>query len=91
MVCSKLAQHKNLGRQMDQPQWRQHHLDYQTKLHYQDLINPSNNCWNEQIITHNFFHIEASRILQIPLDITMNEDTIRWQGTKDGNHIVKSG
>ncbi|KAK2374342.1 Ribonuclease H superfamily protein [Trifolium repens] len=34
---------------------------------------------------------EANQILQIPLTNVLDEDTISWQGTRDGIYTVKSG
>jgi hypothetical protein len=56
-----------------------------------DLINPSNNDWDRQLISQIFFPIEAEKITQIPLLNTMDNDRISWQGTNDGNYTVKSG
>jgi hypothetical protein len=35
--------------------------------------------------------MEANLILQIPLNNYLEDDTICWQGTKNGMYIVKSG
>jgi hypothetical protein len=60
-------------------------------LKVQDLIDPSTQQWNEQIINQTFMPIEANQILQIPLTNVLDEDTISWQGTRDGIYTVKSG
>ncbi|MCI63857.1 hypothetical protein A2U01_0085114, partial [Trifolium medium] len=54
-------------------------------------MDPHNNTWDEDTINQHFYPIEASMICQIPLAHTMEEDTISWQGTHDGNYTVKSG
>ncbi|MCH91756.1 retrotransposon protein putative unclassified, partial [Trifolium medium] len=63
-----------------------------TSLHkVKDLINPQTLQWQEDTINQCFYPIEAAQICQIPLTNTMDEDIISWQGTKDGNYIVKYG
>jgi ribonuclease HI len=60
-------------------------------LKVQDLIDPNTQQWSEQIINQTFMPIEANQILQIPLTNVLDEDTISWQGTRDGIYTVKSG
>ncbi|GAU30599.1 hypothetical protein TSUD_392900 [Trifolium subterraneum] len=57
----------------------------------EDLIDPSSNLWNAQLINQTFLPMEASQILNIPLSAPYDEDLARWQGTKDGNYTVRSG
>jgi hypothetical protein len=56
-----------------------------------DIINPSTNSWDNQIISQTFIPIEAKQIIQTPIPTTMEEDIISWQGTSDGIYTVKSG
>jgi hypothetical protein len=63
-----------------------------TNIHnLKDIINTSSQDWNRQLITRNFFPMEATKILNIPLLNPLEEDQICWQGTTDGNYTVKSG
>jgi hypothetical protein len=63
-----------------------------TSLHnVQDLIDPTTQQWNTQTIQSNFIPVEANLIIQIPLPGGLDEDTVTWQGTKDGNYTVRSG
>jgi hypothetical protein len=56
-----------------------------------ELIDPSLNRWKTQLISQTFWPIETNQILQIPLPSPNIEDTISWQGTKDGTYTVRSG
>ncbi|GAU34369.1 hypothetical protein TSUD_217090 [Trifolium subterraneum] len=59
-----------------------------------DLIDHQNHCWKEQLVNQTFMPYEATQICKIPISTHMTEDTedtICWQGTKDGNYSVKSG
>ncbi|GAU41426.1 hypothetical protein TSUD_26060 [Trifolium subterraneum] len=59
-----------------------------------DLIDHQNHCWKEQLVNQTFIPYEATQICKIPISTHMTEDTedtICWQGTKDGNYSVKSG
>jgi hypothetical protein len=56
-----------------------------------DIINPSSNNWDSQIISQIFIPMEADRITQIPIPNPMEDDIISWQGTNDGTYTVKSG
>jgi hypothetical protein len=56
-----------------------------------DLIDPQTKTWKPNIIQQTFYPYEAAQISQIPLNNTMEEDILRWQGTKDGNYSARSG
>jgi hypothetical protein len=56
-----------------------------------DILNNTNNGWNETLINQLFLPYEAQQILNIPLLDSAHEDTITWDGTPDGNYSVKSG
>jgi hypothetical protein len=56
-----------------------------------DIINTTTHDWDRQLVTQTFIPVEAEKILQIPILTPMEEDQICWQGTTDGNYMVKSG
>jgi hypothetical protein len=55
-----------------------------------ELIDPSTGQWDQDIIQNNFHHIDACRILQIPLNSNGFDDFIAWHGTKSGMFAVRS-
>ena len=55
-----------------------------------ELIDPISGEWDEQLIRENFWHIDAERILQIPLFHAETEDFVAWQLTKNGVFSVWS-
>lgn len=55
-----------------------------------ELIDPISGEWDEQLIRENFWHIDAERILQIPLFHAEIEDFVAWQLTKNGVFSVRS-
>ena len=55
-----------------------------------DLIDPVTGEWDEQLIRDNFWHIDAKRILQIPLHHQVTEDYVAWHLTKTGIFSVRS-
>jgi ribonuclease HI len=74
----------------DKATWTPRHANTNLEK-LQDLINPSSKDWNRQLISQNFYPIEAEAIYQIPLSNPMDEDQICWQRTKDGIYTVRSG
>lgn len=54
-----------------------------------ELIDPSSDEWDEQLIRDNFWHIDAKRILQIPLFHQVTEDFVAWQLTRNGIFSVR--
>jgi hypothetical protein len=46
--------------------------------------------WDHDIIRTNFHHIDASRSMQIPLNINGFDDFLAWHGTRLGTFSVRS-
>ena len=55
-----------------------------------DLVDPTTGEWDVQLIHDNFWPIDASRILQIPLPSQDQPDFIAWQLCKSGCFTVRS-
>lgn len=55
-----------------------------------ELIDPVTSQWDEQLIRDIFYHLDATRILQIPLHFQAFDDFIAWHLTKHGRFTVKS-
>ena len=55
-----------------------------------DLINHVTGEWDEELIRDNFWHIDAERILQIPIYHHETEDFVAWHLTKNGIFSVRS-
>lgn len=47
--------------------------------------------WNEGLIKENFWPVDADLILQIPLSIVNQYDSLVWHFDKNGEYTVKSG
>jgi hypothetical protein len=70
--------------------WSQNRGNIQGNL-VKDLIDPSTNQWNHQLINQTFLPFEANQIFQIPLVDRNSTDELAWAGEKDGRYTVKSG
>jgi hypothetical protein len=55
-----------------------------------ELMDEENGCWDEQLIRHIFWPIDANRILNIPLATGMMEDFVSWHYNKTGIFSVKT-
>ena len=55
-----------------------------------ELIDPITSQWDEQLIRDIFYPVDATRILQIPLNFQAFDDFIAWHLTKHGRFTVKS-
>ena len=55
-----------------------------------ELIDPITGEWDEMLIRENFWHIDAERILQIPLFHVETEDYVAWHLTRSGVFSVRS-
>jgi ribonuclease HI len=55
-----------------------------------DLINPITGSWDEDLIRQNFWTVDVTRILEIPLSPTGMEDFVAWHWTKSGLFTVRS-
>lgn len=56
----------------------------------QDLIDPISGLWDEQLISENFWPVDAAKILHIPLLAHGQSDFIAWTFTKSGCFTVNS-
>ncbi|MCH91094.1 putative ribonuclease H protein, partial [Trifolium medium] len=56
-----------------------------------DLIDPTTQQWNQNLINQIFLPFEAQQICQLPLVDTNAPDELTWFGTKEGVYTVKSG
>ena len=56
----------------------------------QDLIDPHTGEWDVQLVHDNFWPIDVTRILQIPLPSQAQPDFIAWQLCKSGRFTVRS-
>uniref|UniRef100_A0A453MXB5 Uncharacterized protein n=1 Tax=Aegilops tauschii subsp. strangulata TaxID=200361 RepID=A0A453MXB5_AEGTS len=56
----------------------------------EELIDPITGAWDEDLIRDNLWHIDAERILQIPIHHQQTEDYIAWHLTKSGIFSVRS-
>jgi hypothetical protein len=54
------------------------------------LIDPTTNLWDEELVRMLFLHIDAERILRIPLSSQLDDDFVAWHHTKNYIFSVKS-
>ena len=47
-----------------------------------DLIDPASGYWDEQVVTQTFWHMDAQRILAIPLPLNEMRDFLAWNPKK---------
>ena len=55
-----------------------------------DLIDPINNCWDEDLVRQTLWPIDVQRVLTIPLPTYDMSDFIAWSFTKNGLFTVRS-
>jgi hypothetical protein len=55
-----------------------------------ELIDPTTNTWDADLVNQTFWPIDARRILAIPLSAHMMEDFVSWHFTKTGIFSVRS-
>ena len=55
-----------------------------------DLIDPINNCWDEDLVRQTLWPIDVQRVLTIPLPTYNMSDFIAWSFTKNGLFTVRS-
>jgi hypothetical protein len=53
-----------------------------------ELINPVDGAWDEDLIRQVFWEVDAERILRIPLSDNLGDDFIAWHKTKSFNFSV---
>ena len=64
--------------------------DSQLLSHVSDLIDPTTIDWDVQLVNHTFWHIDAQRILAIPLLVHDTTYFLAWRQTKNGLFSVSS-
>jgi ribonuclease HI len=55
-----------------------------------ELINPVDGAWDEDLIRQVFWEVDSERILRIPLSDNLGDDFIAWHKTKSFNFSVRS-